>query len=188
ASRFVRAALWAEPADPDAKSWQRIKGKFNSGAAPAVPAAAAPSPPAAAARKETVSAAAAALSPPAAAARKETVSAAAAAPSPPVLPTEPAAQTKPDPIATAEQKLADLINEVRRFEKKPAAAEPAAAEPAEEVTVDIEDEPVAADAAREPAPPGLLAPTERAPPIGRPRPPRVRRGRAAAAVETVAAL
>src|SRR5262249_506040 len=141
-----------------------------------------------AARKETVSAAAAAPSPPAAAARKETVSAAAAAPSPPVLPTEPAAQTKPDPIATAEQKLADLINEVGRFEKKPAAAEPAAAEPAEEVTVDIEDEPVAADAAREPAPPVLLAPTDRAPRIVRQRAPRVERWRAMALLMTLLAF
>src|SRR5215813_14268170 len=81
--RFGELHLMVEPVEPDAKIWQRIKGKVNSAAAP-------------------VSAAAAALSPPAAAARKETVSAAAAAPSPPVLPTEPAAQTKPDPIATAE--------------------------------------------------------------------------------------
>src|SRR5262249_52732121 len=178
--RFGELHLMVEPVEPDAKIWQRIKGKVNSAAAPAVPAAAAPSPPAAAARKETVSAAAAALSPPAAAARKETVPAAAAAPPPPVPPTEPAAQTKPDPIATAEQKLADLINEVGRFEKKPAAAEPAAAEPAEEVTVDIEDEPVAADAAREPAPPVLLAPTDRAPRIVRQRAPRGGRWRAMA--------
>src|SRR5215468_8881660 len=148
--RFGELHLMVEPVEPDGKTWQRIKNKLNTAEAPPAPAQTAMSPPAAGARKET------AMSLPAAAARKETASAT-VAPSAPVVPPEPAPETKPDPVATAEQKLAELINEVGRFEKKPAAAEPAepepaaaepaaqpaAAEPAEELTVDIDDEPTA---------------------------------------------
>src|SRR5262245_19782280 len=123
--RFGELHLMVEPVEPDGKTWQRIKNKLNSAEAPPAPApapaAAAMSAPAAATRKETAMSPPAAvarketaMSPPdAAAARKETASATVAA-STPVVPPEPAPATKPDPVATAEQKLAELINEVGR--------------------------------------------------------------------------
>ena len=208
--RFGELHLMVEPVEPDGKTWQRIKNKLNTAEAPPAPAPAAMSAPAAAARKETAMsppAAAArketAMSPPAAAARKETASAT-VAPSAPVVPPEPAPETKPDPVATAEQKLAELINEVGRFEKKaaaaepaepepaaaePAAAQPAAAAPAEELTVDIDDEPTAADyVERELPPPVLLPPTDRAPRFVRQRPPQVGSWRAMALVMTLVAF
>jgi len=217
--RFGELHLMVEPVEPDGKTWQRIKNKLNSAEAPPAPAAAAMSAPAAATRKETAMsppaaatrketamsppAAAArketAMSPPAAAARKEAASATVAPSAPPVVPPAPAPETKPDPVATAEQKLAELINEVGRFEKKAAAAEPvaaepteaepAAAEPAEELTVDIDDEPAVADhVERELPPPVLLAPTDRAPRFVRQRPPQVGSWRAMALLMTLVAF
>ena len=216
--RFGELHLMVEPVEPDGKTWQRIKNKLNTAEAPPAPAPAAMSAPAAGARKET------AMSPPAAAARKETAmslpaaaarketASATVAPSAPVVPPEPAPETKPDPVATAEQKLAELINEVGRFEKKaaapepvaagpaaakpaaaePAEAEPAAAEPAEALAVDIEDEPTATEHVDyEPPPPVLLPPTDRAPRaprIVRQRPPQGGSWRAMALLMTVVAF
>src|SRR5262245_57522245 len=112
--RFGELHLMVEPVEPDGKIWQRIKNRLNSAEAPTAPAPAAMSAPAAVTRKET------AMSAPIAAARKEAASATVAPSAPPVVPPAPAPETKPDPVATAEQKLAELINEVGRFEKKAA--------------------------------------------------------------------
>jgi len=177
--RFGELHLMVEPVEPDAKIWQRIKGKLGAADAPSARPSAPPLPAASApaVRSEPVLVA-------------ETP-AAAFVPAAAVVPSASPSETKPDAVATAEQKLAELINEVGRFEKRPTEEEQAeeqAEELTEELAVDEVDDPrVLEHVSHEPAPPVLLAP-DRPRQIVRPPAPQVGGWRAMALVMALVAF
>jgi hypothetical protein len=196
--RFGELHLMVEPVDPDARVWQRIKGKL---ADPAAPPSAVRSEPVPVIRPE----------PPLA-----------VAPEPPTSPEpeakleikpettpEPEIQSTlvpevrsdglpkadPDVVATAEQRLAELINEVERFsDKRPtdpgeAAVAAALAEPPP-LQAEPEEAREPERVARDGAPAALLAPDDVRPAV-RERParvPRVGRWRAATLFMTLIAF
>src|SRR5262245_7637174 len=118
--RFGELHLMVEPVDADPRIWQRIKGKLSDPAAtPSVVRAESATAPVAA----PPVAAPAVVAPPVAPDATE---------APPPIPSadikpEPKPEAKPDAVATAEQRLVELINEVDKFSERKKPADPSEA-------------------------------------------------------------
>jgi hypothetical protein len=206
--RFGELHLMVEPVDPDARIWQRIKGKLAEPAAspslvrvesaPAVRPAPAvvPEPPRAVSPEPEPTPEAKADSTPEPKPEPEIK------PEPDIK-AEPVAEVRadalptpdPDVVATAEQRLAELINEVEKFkpptDPSEAAVAAALAEPLPAVPEPEEKPREAERISREPTPTALLVPEDaRLPAVHAPapRPARVGGWRAATFFMTLIAF
>ncbi len=186
--RFGELHLMVEPVDADPRIWERIKGKLSD--PPATPSVVRAESTTNVVRPEVVAppAAAPAITPepaPVVAAEAPSQS------SPP--PSEPKVDVKPDAVATAEQRLVELINEVDKFSEKrptdPAEAAVAAAlvdAPLTQAAPEGAREPERVS--REPAPAVLLPVPVESRPAVRERMPRVGRWRFATLMMTLIAF